>query len=98
VTAKTNALCGFVVGFELDLSSDILAALRQAKDLGCPIDLKGAIYFGSRDTVVCSKRSNWFVRARLGLFMLMFRNSVRAVDLFDLPPETYVEVGRQIEV
>src|ERR1039457_2271625 len=77
---------------------DIPAALRQAKDLGCPIDLKGAIYFGSRDTVVCSKRTNWFVRARLGLFMLMFRNSVRAVDLFNLPPETYVEVGRQIEI
>ena len=30
--------------------------------------------------------------------MLMFRNSVRAVDLFNLPPETYVEVGRQIEI
>jgi K+ transporter len=38
------------------------------------------------------------VRARLRLFMLMFRNSVRAVDLFNLPPETYVEVGRQIEI
>jgi K+ transporter len=48
--------------------------------------------------VVSSKRRNWFVRARLRLFMLMFRNSVRAVDLFNLPSETYVEVGRQIEI
>ena len=77
---------------------DIAAALRRAKELGCPIDLKDAIYFGARNTVVCSKRRNWFVRARLRLFMLMFRNSVRAVDLFNLPPETYVEVGRQIEI
>jgi KUP system potassium uptake protein len=77
---------------------DIPAALKQAKDRGCPIDLENAIYFGARDTVVCSKRRNWFVRARLRLFMLMFRNSVRAVDLFNLPPETYVEVGRQIEI
>jgi KUP system potassium uptake protein len=77
---------------------DIPAALKQAKDRGCPIDLETAIYFGARDTVVCSKRRNWFVRARLRLFMLMFRNSVRAVDLFNLPPETYVEVGRQIEI
>jgi K+ transporter len=30
--------------------------------------------------------------------MLMFRNSVRAVDLFNLPPQKYVEVGRQIEI
>jgi KUP system potassium uptake protein len=77
---------------------DIPAALRQAKDGGCPIDLKNAIYFGARDTVVCAKRRSWLVRARLRLFMLMFRNSVRAVDLFNLPPQTYVEVGRQIEI
>ena len=77
---------------------DIPAALRQAKDRGCPIDLEDAIYFGARDTIVCSKRRNWFMRARLRLFMLMFRNSVRAVDLFNLPPKTYVEIGRQIEI
>jgi len=28
----------------------------------------------------------------------MFRNSVRAQDLFNLPPENFVEVGRQIEI
>jgi KUP system potassium uptake protein len=77
---------------------DIPAALKQAKDRGCPIDLKNAIYFGARDTVVCSKRRSWLVRARLRLFTLMFRNSVRAVDLFNLPPQAYVEVGRQIEI
>jgi KUP system potassium uptake protein len=76
---------------------DLPAALKQAKDHGCPIDLKDAIYFGARDTIVCSKRRHWFVRARLRLFMLMFRNSVRAVDLFNLPAQTYVEIGRQIE-
>jgi len=77
---------------------DIPAALRQAKDRGCPIDLKDAIYFGGRDAVVCSKRRSWLVRARLRLFTLMFRNSVRAVDLFNIPPENFVEVGRQIEI
>jgi KUP system potassium uptake protein len=77
---------------------DIPAALRQAKDHGCPIDLKDAIYFGARDAVACSKRSSWLVRAGLRLFMLMFRNSVRAVDLFNLPPENFVEIGRQIEI
>ena len=77
---------------------DIPAALRQAKDRGCPIDLKDAIYFGSRDAVVSSKRRSRLVRARLRLFMLMFRNSVRAVDLFNIPPENFVEVGRQIEI
>src|SRR2546421_5177916 len=77
---------------------DIPAALRQAKDRGCPIDLKDAVYFGARDTVVCSKRRSRLVRASLRLFTLMFRNSVRAVDLFNLPPNNFVEVGRQIEI
>ena len=77
---------------------DIPAALRQAKDRGCPIDLEDAVYFGSRDAVVSSKQSSWLVRAGLRLFTLMFRNSVRTVDLFNIPPEKYVEVGRQIEI
>jgi KUP system potassium uptake protein len=77
---------------------DIPAALRQAKDRGCPIDLADAIYFGARDAVVCSKRRNWLARASLRLFTLMFRNSVRAVDLFNIRPENFVEVGRQIEI
>lgn len=77
---------------------DIPAALRQAEARGCPINLEDAIYFGSRDAVVSSKQRNWLVRASLRLFTLMFRNSVRTVDLFNIPPEKFVEVGRQIEI
>src|ERR1039457_6089546 len=77
---------------------DIPAALRQARDRGCPIDLEDAVYFGARDAVVCSKRRRWLVRASLRLFTLMFRNSVRALDLFNIPSERFVEVGRQIEI
>ncbi len=87
-----------IVHFGFVQIPDIPAALRQAKDRGCPIDLEDAIYFGSRDDVVCSKRRGWLVRASLRLFALMFRNSVRAVDLFNIPPEHFVEVGRQIEI
>jgi len=77
---------------------DIPAALRQAKVHGCPIDLENAIYFGARDVVVCSKSRGWLVRASLRLFTLMFRNAVRSVDLFNIPPKNFVEVGRQIEI
>jgi KUP system potassium uptake protein len=77
---------------------DIPAAMRQAEERGCPIDLEDVIYFGARDAVVCSKQRSWLVRAGLRLFTLMFRNSVRAVDLFKIPPEKFVEIGRQIEI
>jgi KUP system potassium uptake protein len=87
-----------IVHFGFIQVPDLPAALRQAKDHGCPIDLEDAIYFGGRDTLVCSKRRSWLVRARLRLFTLMFRNSVRAVDLFNIPPDNFVEIGRQIEI
>jgi KUP system potassium uptake protein len=74
------------------------AALRQAKERGCPIDLEHAIYFGSRDTVVAGRRHSLLWRARLKLFAFMLRNSVRAVDLFRIPTEKFVEIGRQIEI
>jgi KUP system potassium uptake protein len=87
-----------IVHFGFVQVPDIPAALQQVKDRGCPLDLENAVYFGARDAVVYSKRSCWLVRTRLRLFTLMFRNSVRAVDLFNLPPENFVEVGRQIEI
>jgi len=74
------------------------AALLQAKERGCPIDLSHAIYFGSRDTVVAGRRHSPLWRARLKLFAFMLRNSVRAVDLFRIPTEKFVEIGRQIEI
>jgi K+ transporter len=46
----------------------------------------------------CSKRRSWLARASLRLFTLMFRNSVRSVDLFNIPPKNFVEIGRQIEI
>ena len=77
---------------------DIPAALRLAKDRGCPVALRDAIYFGARDTLICSKNRNWLLRLSLRLFAVMFRNSVRSVDLFNIPPDGFVEIGRQIEI
>ena len=74
------------------------AALRQAKDFGCPIDLDNAIYFGERDDVVRRKRGSHIARWRLPLFAFMFRNSVRAYDRFNIPPHKFIEIERQIEI
>jgi KUP system potassium uptake protein len=74
------------------------AALRQAKERGCPIDLDHAIYFGARDAVVAGRGHGLLWRARLKLFAFMLRNSVRAVDLFRIPTDKFVEIGRQLEI
>jgi KUP system potassium uptake protein len=77
---------------------DLPSALGTAKDLGCPIDLDYAVYFGEHDAVVPSKTGGWLWRWRLLLFAFLFRNSARAVDLFNLPPSNFLEIGRQIEI
>ena len=77
---------------------DLPSALRAAKDLGCPVDLDHAVYFGEHDAVVRGKTGGWVLRWRLPLFAFLFRNSVRAVDLFNIPPPNFVEIGRQIEI
>jgi len=77
---------------------DLPSALRVAKDLGCPVDLDNAVYFGAHDAVVPGKTGGRLLRWRLMLFAFLFRNSVRAVDLFNLPPPNFVEIGRQIEI
>jgi KUP system potassium uptake protein len=77
---------------------DLPSTLSAAKDLGCPVDLDNAVYFGAHDEVVRGKPGGRLLRWRLPLFAFLFRNSVRAVDLFNLPPPNFVEIGRQIEI
>jgi KUP system potassium uptake protein len=72
--------------------------LRAAQDLGCPVDLGTAVYFGAHDAVVRGEPGGRLLRWRLPLFGFLFRNSVRAVDLFNLPPANFLEIGRQIEI
>jgi len=77
---------------------DLPSTLRAAKELGCPVDLGNAVYFGEHDAVVPGKTAGRLLRWRLLLFAFLFRNSVRAVDLFNLPPANFLEIGRQIEI
>jgi K+ transporter len=37
-------------------------------------------------------------RARLLLFAFMLRNAVRAVDLFRIPTDNFIEIGRLVEI
>jgi KUP system potassium uptake protein len=74
------------------------AALRGAKRLGCPIDLDNAIYFGERNRVSPLKRRRRLARWWVPIFRFMFRNSAHASDHFNLPPASYVEIGREVEL
>ena len=74
------------------------AALRNAKMHGCPIDLGKAVYFSTRDRVIRDRNQRHLWRWQVPLFSMLYRNSVRAVDLFNLPPQNFVELSRQVEL
>jgi KUP system potassium uptake protein len=77
---------------------DLPAALRQAKASGCKIDLKHAIFFSARDAVLARRTHNIMARTGLLLFAFMLRNAVRAVDLFRIPTDNFIEMGRLVEI
>jgi KUP system potassium uptake protein len=72
------------------------AALACIRDQGCPLNLDDAVYFAARDEVVRSKTHPRLAGWRRMLFGFMYRNAVRAPDRFDLPPDKFLEVARQI--
>ena len=82
--------------FRLRRGPNVTAALACAKEKGCPIDLDDAVYFASHDDVVRSANPPRLPAWRRMLFAVMYRNAVRTPDRFDLPADTFLEVGRQI--
>lgn len=70
----------------------------QQTTVACPIDLSNAIFFAARDIVVAKQGKPALARWRVLLFGFLLRNAVRAVDLFHLPIDRFVEVDRQVEI
>ncbi|HEY4040277.1 MAG TPA: KUP/HAK/KT family potassium transporter [Rhodopila sp.] len=75
---------------------NVITALACAKDRGCPVNLDDAVYFASHDDVVRSSNPPRLPAWRRMLFAVMYRNAVRTPDRFELPPDSFLEVGRQI--
>jgi K+ transporter len=46
-----------------------------------------------------AKRTHYLAaRARLLVFAFMLRNAVRAVDLFRIPTDNFIEIGRLVKI
>jgi len=77
---------------------DLRAALNSARGLDQPIDFDRARFVAARDLVVRKKRGSALAAWRIGLFAFLYRNAVKIVDRFNLPPQRVVEIARQIEI
>ncbi len=77
---------------------DLTATLKRVSWLDKSIDLDHALYFATRDLVVPTAGRSVFARWQLPIFAFLYRNAVKVVDRFSLPPDRVVEIARQIEV
>jgi KUP system potassium uptake protein len=77
---------------------DLSVALRAIKNLDPSIDLEHAWYFGTRDLVVRRPGSRALGHAGLLLFAFLYRNAVKVVDRFHLPPQQVVEIARLLPI
>jgi KUP system potassium uptake protein len=77
---------------------DLRMALRTAQGLESGVDIDHAMFVGTRDLVVSKPVAPSLRGWRMALFAFLYRNSVKVVDRFDLPPERVVEIARQIEI
>ena len=77
---------------------DLNASLKRVKGLDPSIDLDHATYFATRDLIVARPGSSMFAHWRLAIFAFLYRNAVKVVDRFSLPPDRVVEIARQIEL
>lgn len=73
-------------------------ALQRAQGIDPSIDLDNAVFVATRDLVVHKPGSRVLRQGRLGLFAFLYRNAVMATDRFSLPPQSVLEVARQIEI
>jgi KUP system potassium uptake protein len=77
---------------------DLAAALKRVKGLDPSIDVDNAVYFATRDLAIPRPTGSAMRRWTVPIFAFLYRNAVRVVDRFNLPPANVVEVARQIEI
>ena len=77
---------------------DIPALLRQAHERGCGIDISDVTYYLGHETVTPGDDPTALPRWVEALFAMMQRNAAHLTDYFKLPPDSVVEIGRQVAI
>ncbi len=79
-------------------SPDLKAALSRIDGLDPSVDFDQAIYISARDLVIGRAQRPRMPRWQAPIFGFLYRNAVRVVDRFNLPPNQVVEVSREVRV
>jgi KUP system potassium uptake protein len=77
---------------------DIPQLLREGVALGCTIDLHDVTYYVGHNSVLRRSDHRGLPGWQHELFTAMERNAAHVSDVFNLPSEQVVEIGRQITI
>ena len=77
---------------------DVPALLQEANAHGCNVSLDDVTYYVGHETIVHREDHKGLPRWLEKLFAFMQRNSVHVSDFFRLPPDSVVEIGRQVSI
>jgi KUP system potassium uptake protein len=77
---------------------DIPALLRQANALGCALKLDDVTYYVGHETVIHRDDRKGLPHFIEAVFSYLQRNSTHVSDYFRLPPDSVVELGREIAI
>ncbi len=77
---------------------DIPAVLREAKEKGCGITLDDVTYYVGHETVVPREDAGGLPKWHVSLFSVMDRNAAKVTELFRLPVNDVVEIGREVAI
>ena len=77
---------------------NVPALLRQAKQLGCAIDMTDMTFYVGHETVLRRADHKGLPSWQEHLFALMQRNAAQVSDFLNLPSDATVEIGRQVEI
>ena len=77
---------------------DVPALLQEANAHGCNVSLDDVTYYVGHETIVHREGHKGLPRWLEKLFAFMQRNSVHVSDFFRLPPDSVVEIGRQVSI
>ena len=77
---------------------DVPALLRQANVLGCTLKSQDVTYYVGHETVIHRLDGKGVPRFIESVFAYLQRNSAHVSDYFRLPPDSVVELGREIAI
>ena len=77
---------------------DIPAALTLAAKKGCPLQFDDVVYYVGHEMVVPRDDGQGMPHWMEEFYSAMARNSMRAPDLYKLPSDDVVDIGRQIAI